>query len=616
MFLGRALTNKGSLAGVPYLHAAAAYHRSSSSLTGLVPAGKSILHLSLFHSANIACSGVGSLRYRPAVTDSRFIRGFTYIYPRPLAAVKSSPLSLSCLQRSEHCRTMALDAVLGLNSPVLGVAFVFLALLATAYAFLFARPSLPKNAPPLVTEAWPLIGSMQFFTQRWDFFQRQMAHSPNGNFSFWAGDKPVIGLSGDESRRIFFEHRHLGFSEGYGALLGGSPKINKNNELLAEAQEQEDGFGAYFAKRLGAMLKGPILAKGLPELLQDVRSKIDKLADQEDKVTDPFDSIYRIVFQITMRTVACNEIAGDELLLEKVLKLYETIESTATPLSIMYNWMPVPARFRRTYAGARLYMIFKNIIDTRAKEGRREDDTLQYLIDQGDDITKIITFVLGALFAGQLNSGVNAAWMIVYLSNNQHWLQLAREEVQAVADRHCPDSSLALVDRLMQVPIEAWESEFPTIDLCLKETIRMQLAGSAFRKNISGRPIPLNKDGTEVIPPDAYAAFAVADIHYNPEIYTDHNTWDPSRYLPGREEDKKKQYGWIGWGVSRHPCLGMRFAKLENNIITAFWVAQFEGMETVDSQGKKMAPPSVNQNAHSAHKPSPRVFVNYQLRKA
>lgn len=79
---------------------------------------------------------------------------------------------------------MALDAVLGLNSPVLGVAFVFLALLATAYVFLFARPSLPKNAPPLVTEAWPLIGSMQFFTQRWDFFRRQMAHSPNGNFSF------------------------------------------------------------------------------------------------------------------------------------------------------------------------------------------------------------------------------------------------------------------------------------------------------------------------------------------------------------------------------------------------------------------------------------------------
>jgi sterol 14-demethylase len=36
-------------------------------------------------------------------------------------------------------------------------------------------------------------------------------------------------------------------------------------------------------------------------------------------------------------------------------------------------------------------MIFKNIIDKRAQEGRREDDTLQYLIDQGDDVTKIIT---------------------------------------------------------------------------------------------------------------------------------------------------------------------------------------------------------------------------------
>jgi hypothetical protein len=36
-------------------------------------------------------------------------------------------------------------------------------------------------------------------------------------------------------------------------------------------------------------------------------------------------------------------------------------------------------------------MIFKGIIDKRAAEGRREDDALQYLIDQGDDVTKIIT---------------------------------------------------------------------------------------------------------------------------------------------------------------------------------------------------------------------------------
>ena len=287
---------------------------------------------------------------------------------------------------------MAVEGLVGSGNTLLSVAFLSIAILATAFLYAFRRPSLPKNAPPLVSEAWPIIGSMQFFTQRWDFFQRQMAHSPTGNFSFYAGDKPVIGMSGDESRRLFFESKHLGFSEGYGALLGGSPTVNKKqNNPLSEAEHTTDGFSNYFAKRLTARVKGPALSAGLPQLLEDTRASFRELAAQETKTTDPFDSIYQLVFQLTMRTVACVEIASDHEMLRKILVLFETIESTATPLSIMYSWMPWPSKFRRTYAGAQLYIIFKNIIDKRAQEGRREDDTLQYLIDQGDDVTKIIT---------------------------------------------------------------------------------------------------------------------------------------------------------------------------------------------------------------------------------
>jgi hypothetical protein len=287
---------------------------------------------------------------------------------------------------------MAFEALLGFNNPVLSIAILSTAILVSGFLYLFKRPSLPSNAPPLVSEAWPIIGSMQFFTQRWDFFQRQMAHSPNGNFSFYAGDKIVVGMSGDESRRVFFEHKHLSLTQGYGALLGGSPAVNDTNAVANADEKLDEGeFVNYFAKRLVAMLKGPLLAKGLPQLLKDMRSSIDSLAAQETKTTDPFDSIYRVVFQMTMRTVACVEIAGDDALRERTLKLFEEIEGTATPMSIMYNWMPVIAKFRRTYAGAQLYMIFKGIIDKRAAEGRREDDALQYLIDQGDDVTKIIT---------------------------------------------------------------------------------------------------------------------------------------------------------------------------------------------------------------------------------
>lgn len=66
-----------------------------------------------------------------------------------------------------------------------------------------------------------------------------------------------------------------------------------------------------------------------------------------------------------------------------------------------------------------------------------------------------------------------------------------REEVNSVADQHNSDRSMPLKDRLMSVPLEAWDSGFPVIDLCLREVIRLQLSGTAFRKN-TGPDIPID----------------------------------------------------------------------------------------------------------------------------
>ena len=222
--------------------------------------------------------------------------------------------------------------------------------------------------------------------------------------------------------------------------------------------------------------------------------------------------------------------------------------------------------------------------------------------------------MLGALFAGQLNSGVNAAWILVYLANKPYWMERVRDEVNSVADRYAPDHKQALKERLMQVPAEAWEGEFSVIDMCLKDSIRLQLSGTAFRKNISGRDIPLDKAGTEVIPKDAYVTLAAGDVHYNPDIFENPNEWDPGRYMPDRAEDKKRQYGWFGWGVARHPCLGMRFAKLEINLIVAFFLAYFDEIQLCDEKGNSTSKiPAVNRNSTTATRPDERVFLGYKV---
>jgi sterol 14-demethylase len=139
------------------------------------------------------------------------------------------------------------------------------------------------------------------------------------------------------------------------------------------------------------MLKGPVLKAGLPQLIRDTRRNLDAMKAEPSGRTDPFESIYRIVFQLTMRTVACHEIADDPKTLATCLHCFETIDKTGTPLTVMFPWMPLPAKFQRLKVGAQLYMIFQSVIEKRKMEEVKQKDALQFLLDQGDDAKGIIT---------------------------------------------------------------------------------------------------------------------------------------------------------------------------------------------------------------------------------
>lgn len=170
------------------------------------------------------------------------------------------------------------------------------------------------------------------------------------------------------------------------------------------------------------------------------------------------------------------------------------------------------------------------------------------------------TVVLGSLFAGQLNSGINAGWLMIYLSSNPEWYKKLQEEVGGVVERHRKTPDQSPTDVLATLTVDEWESGFPLIGLGLRETIRFQLVGATIRKNISHKDFPIGKTG-EVIPKDGFATYLTDDVHMNPEIYPEPTKWDPGRYLPDRADDKRQPLAYMGWGLGRHPCLGMRVSR-------------------------------------------------------
>lgn len=218
------------------------------------------------------------------------------------------------------------------------------------------------------------------------------------------------------------------------------------------------------------------------------------------------------------------------------------------------------------------------------------------------------------MFAGQLNSGINAAWFFVYLATNKEWYKRVQAEVDGVLARHRdpakPDQTAAEI--FSSLTVDQWEAEFPSIDLCLRECIRLQTVGTAFRRNVSGRDVVISKASGEVIPRDAFAMYLIDDVHMDPAVYTDPWAFDPGRYERG--EDKKVPYGYVGWGLGRHPCLGMRFAKLEMMIIGAIFVALLD-YELQDGRGNPLdAAPLPNRQKFTAHKPSYQLRLKYTVR--
>ena len=95
------------------------------------------------------------------------------------------------------------------------------------------------------------------------------------------------------------------------------------------------------------------------------------------------------------------------------------------------------------------------------------------------------------MFAGLINSGLNAGWLFTYLGADPYWYGRVQEEVDAVIAKHRSAPNQSATEVLSILSFDDWEAEFPVIDWSLREVIRLQGVGTAFRKNTSDKDVSL-----------------------------------------------------------------------------------------------------------------------------
>ena len=373
-----------------------------------------------------------------------------------------------------------------------------------------------------------------------------MQKSRTGNFSFWLGKNHVVGVSGEAARKMYLDNRNLDLIKGITLIGHGPDFINGRATVVHDIWKSTLPNGRTYAqRRLLDLQKSEQLAKRLPYVTRDARTAFEALAQNSSGVTNPAKACFRIVVTQGSRIVGTDEISDNPKLLDSLSGYLRILQSTSSLHLLAFPWLSYTsiAYWKRRYGRYGVTNIVTPIVNKRMKKGApRLDDALQTLIDNGDSKDYITNFMISMLFIVGANAGVLSGAMLNIVTHHPDWQEKIYREIKAAGEAHSKNRNAPLVEQLDSIPIEAWESSFPSIDLCYKEAIRMWVAFPMGRLNDTHNPIPI--PGTdEIIPPGSFACYNTIDVHYNEELYPNSMKWDPERFREGREEFKKQTYG-------------------------------------------------------------------------
>jgi len=268
---------------------------------------------------------------------------------------------------------------------------------------------------------------------------------------------------------------------------------------------------------------------------------------------------------------------------EEFSKVYYDLERGIVAWGYIHPYLPIPAFRRRDRARARLGEMVSEIVEKRKRSGYRGEDFLQTLIDakysDGSKLSdhEITGMLVAAMFAGHHTSSVTTAWTLIELLRNPHFLEEVRDEIRArYADEEAYSfPSLRDLEKTEGAVKEALRIHPPLFILLRAALEDCEILGYRVKKG-------------------NWVAVSPMIAHRDEEVFENALAYDPGRYGPGREEDKRP-FAYISFGGGRHKCMGNAFAILQIKTIIAVLLNRYDfelvgdSIET-DFQGLVLGP--------------------------
>ncbi len=400
-------------------------------------------------------------------------------------------------------------------------------------------------------EEIPLITLPEDYHLRMGEFLAEMylQHGPIFRYQSQLHQADVVMLVGPEANRLVMVNERQKFSHwvGWGQTFG-------IDQLFGRGLLTMDGSEhAHHRKMMNPAFTLSYMERYLPLMHRVIRQRVSEWAQSE--VVDVYTEVRKITFDIAASALTGLE-SGEEI--DMFRRLF--VELLGTPQEVETEEAYL------AYITPRQQQLYTLLL---AKiEERREhptDDVFGLLVQARDEqgrelsIEQIIAHINILLVAGHETSTSLSAWLLYLLTQHPDYTERVLAEQAALLQ---PQSDPTLDDiKRMKV-----------LENALSEAERLY------------PPVPLGPRGAVEdfvfngyhVPANTLVFYSIAASHRLPHIFANPTTFDPDRFAPPREEQKKHPYALVGFGGGPRICIGINFAQVEIKALASHILRNYE----------------------------------------
>jgi cytochrome P450 len=166
--------------------------------------------------------------------------------------------------------------------------------------------------------------------------------------------------------------------------------------------------------------------------------------------------------------------------------------------------------------------------------------------EEGERFTdqEIIDHMIFLMMAAHDTTTSTLTTMIYLLAQHQDWQERLRDQARALGKPQLEHEDLDRVEELSWAMREALRMRPPLTSMprmCVRDT---------------------DFDGFR-IPAGTLVGVYPIHVHYMPSLWSEPNQFDPERFSPARQEDRRHAFAWAPFGGGAHMCIGQHFATLQ-----------------------------------------------------